>query len=338
MSQHRQHTRRTALRVLGAGTAAGVVLGLEATVGSTPAAAAPLTLLDQATWGAYAYREPWPNCQAHFDLESALGTRLRVMSWFITWSVSWPNVGGQQAADGRYDIQIAWQPELDDDTPILFSDIVAKKHDAYLTRFFTKAKNHPGRVIVRFAHEMNGNGYPWSVAYQGAEGRCLNSPGEYVAAWRYLVDFKRRMGATNVLFAWCVMTNDKGGIPAEQYYPGNEYVQILSMDVYVGYGGGWQEPGAALSKTYNRLAALSPTKPIWVGEIGCREPTKAEAGAGPDPEHSKVEWLRKLFTLTQFPRITNVMFFHHEKAHDWRLNSTPEALAVCREAFARRVG
>ena len=86
------------------------------------------------------------------------------MSWFLTWSISWPKLGGQQAAAGRYDLHIAWQPELDDDTPIKFSDIVAGVHDDYLTRFFTAAKNHPGQVVIRFAHEMNGDGYPWSAA------------------------------------------------------------------------------------------------------------------------------------------------------------------------------
>jgi hypothetical protein len=45
-----------------------------------------------------------------------------------------------------------------------------------------------------------------------------------------------------------------------------------------------------------------------------------------------------LFALTQFPRLQTVVFFNAERAFDWRLDSTPAALAVCRNAFARRTG
>jgi FO synthase len=83
------------------------------------------------------------------------------------------------------------------------------------------------------------------VAYEGSEGRCLDSPEEYVQGWRYVRDFQRRIGGDNVEFSWCIMTNDKGGVRAELYYPGDEYVDLLSMDVYNGYGGGWQEPAEA---------------------------------------------------------------------------------------------
>ena len=328
----RRIDRRTALRAIGG---AGALLAVGVALPGSSAALVPKPLIDQATWGAYASREPWPDCQAHFDLEHKLGTRLPVMSWFLTWSISWPKAGGQQAAAGRYDLHIAWQPELDDDTPILFADIVAGRHDDYLTRFFTAAKNHPGQVVIRFAHEMNGDGYPWSAAYRGPGGKCLQTPAEYVRGWRYVVNFQRRIGGSNVKFAWCIMTNDKGGIAAEEYFPGYEYVDILSMDVYNGYGGGWQEPGAAISKTYNRLTALSRSRPVWISELGCREPSKTEpSGAPPDPDHSKADWLTKLFALTRFPRLDTVVFFNAERAFDWRLDSTPEALAVCRKAFA----
>ena len=320
----RLFSRRAALGALGACGLLAVGAGVTAATRSTRPP--PTPLLRQAVWGAYASREPWPDDQSHFDLERLIGARLPVMSWFLTWSVSWPNVGATQAAAGKYDLQIAWQPELDDDTPIKFTDIVAGKYDAYLTRFFTAAKNHPGRVVIRFAHEMNGNGYPWSVSYTGAEGRCVNSPAEYIAGWRYVVNFKRRMNAGNVFFSWCILSNDKGGVPAERYYPGNDYVQILAVDIYNGYNGGWQDPAQAIAPSYNRLAALSGTKPIWIGELGCRE-------TSPTERHSKAVWLQQLFGLTQFPRIAGVMFFHADRAYDWRLNSSPASLAVCRKAF-----
>ena len=40
-------------------------------------------------------------------------------------------------------------------------------------------------------------------------------------------------------------------------------------------------------------------------------------------------------TAVEFPRITNVNFFHAARAYDWRLNSSRDALEACRTALAR---
>ena len=81
----------------------------------------------------------------------------------------WPTVGGQQAADGGYDILLAWQPRLDR-RRVIFADVLAGEYDDYLTRFFTMAAAHPGQVMIRLAHEMNGTGYPWALGYRGENG------------------------------------------------------------------------------------------------------------------------------------------------------------------------
>ena len=258
------------------------------------------------------------------------------MSWFFNWSVSWPTVGGAQAAEGGYDVLLAWQPQHDRGGRVQFADVLAGAYDDYLTRFFTKAAAHPGRVMIRFAHEMNGWGYSWAVGFRGAGGSSVASPQEFVATRRYVVEFGRRTAGANVAFLWCIMSTDKGGVPAEAFYPGDDYVDALGMDLYNGYGG-WQRPRAVFNFTYRRLEAINANKPLWVAELGCREPSIREvSGAGPVPGASKAEWFQTLFDSTDFPRLTNINFFHAARSFDWRLNSTADALAVCREAFARR--
>jgi mannan endo-1,4-beta-mannosidase len=291
-----------------------------------------LPLVDQAVWGGYASTQPYPDCTAHFELERLLGVRLQWMSWFFNWSVPWPTVGGQQAADGGYDILLAWQPRLDR-RRVIFADVLAGEYDDYLTRFFTMAAAHPGQVMIRLAHEMNGTGYPWALGYRGENGSGVSSTTEFVDTWRYVVDFQRRVGGDNVRFQWCIMTADRGGVPAERFYPGDDHVDTLGMDVYNGYDG-WQEPRAAISFTYRRLAAINSHMPLWISELGCREPRiREESGDGPIPGKSKARWLETLFATTEFPRITNVNFFHAARAYDWRLNSSPDALETCRAAL-----
>lgn len=75
---------------------------------------------------------------------------------------------------------------------------------------------------------------------------------------------------------------------------------------------------------YQRLVKLHTTAPVVVAEIGSRE-------AKPTESHSKAVWLQQLFTETRFPRLTHVNFFSVEKERDWRLNSSPQALAVVRK-------
>ncbi len=42
------------------------------------------------------------------------------------------------------------------------------------------ARDHGGPIILRFAHEMNGRWYPWSI------GRYDNTPERYRKAWRHI--------------------------------------------------------------------------------------------------------------------------------------------------------
>ena len=51
-------------------------------------------------------------------------------------------------------------------------------------------------VMLRFAHEMNGNWYPW------AEGVNGNQAGDYVHAWQHVHDLVASTGATNVQWVW----------------------------------------------------------------------------------------------------------------------------------------
>ena len=74
-------------------------------------------------------------------------------------------------------------------------------------------------IVFRLFHEMNGNWFWWgSEAYGGTEA--------YIKLYRYTVNYLKQR--TNLLlFAW---SPDKG--LHEQYYPGNDYVDIVGLDGY----------------------------------------------------------------------------------------------------------
>lgn len=74
-------------------------------------------------------------------------------------------------------------------------------------------------VIFRPWHEMNGRWFWW--------GSLCCTPAEYISLYRLTVDYLRSNDILNVLYAW---SPDKAF--AQEYYPGDEYVDIIGFDVY----------------------------------------------------------------------------------------------------------
>lgn len=321
-------TRRGALGAL----ATGALLSATGPAHASTPDPRPRPLRERVRWGAYADGEPYPDCASHVALERTVGTRLPVMSWFSTWATTWPRVGGAQAAAGGYDVHFAWSPHLGGRRPVLFADVLAGRYVDYLGRFFDAVAAFPGEVTIRFGPEVNGKSFPWSMGYT-AGPRCMDTPEQFGETFAYLVHAQRRHGAPNVRWAFNTTTKDFGGVVAEDYWPGADVVDVVSVDLYNGYGGWWLPPAKFLRPSYDRLTALHPTAPVWLSEFGCREPSKDEPGAPADPRRSKAQWIREFAATTEFPRLETVCLFNAPRAHDWRVNSSPGALREYRAAL-----
>jgi hypothetical protein len=138
------------------------------------------------------------------------------------------------------------------------SAIAAGAQDDYLRSVARVAAAHPGPVLIRYAHEMNGYWYPWH-----------SDPAAYVAAWRHVVTLFRANGATNVVWIWSVAANPVlsakrwlGSLPA--YWPGKEWVDAVGLTA-VRSG---TKPFTA-EQFGRRLSLLrSFGKPVWITEAG----------------------------------------------------------------------
>ena len=95
-----------------------------------------------------------------------------------------------------------------------------------LSNFFLSWTDSEGKLIpflFRPYHEHSGTFFWW-----GKE-RCFDE--EYAALWRYTVDYLRAKGLHNILY----MYNTDKVWSAEEYlagYPGDEYIDVLSIDWY----------------------------------------------------------------------------------------------------------
>jgi beta-mannanase len=184
------------------------------------------------------------------------------------------------------------------------------KFDDYIGSWATSIKNYKKPVYVRFAHEMNGNWYPWGNGNS-------NTSASYVAMWKHVHDIFEQKGVKNVRWIWCV-NNDPSNTVAS-YYPGNSYVDVSAID---GYNWGntrtwssWTDFRYVISNAYNAVTSVS-NKPVWVAETA-----SAESGG------AKSTWITNAFaSKTLFPKLNTIIWFNTNKETDWRVNSSTGAL------------
>lgn len=111
-------------------------------------------------------------------------------------------------------------------------------------------------VLFRPLHEMN-ESWNWWGHRPGADG----SARLYRITHDYLAGTK---GLGNLIWVWNVQDNPAGGWA--DYYPGNAYVDVVSLDAwYKNY------PSAA---DYQQILSIAGSKPIAIAELG-RIPTAA---------------------------------------------------------------
>jgi hypothetical protein len=228
---------------------------------------------------------------------------------------------------------LSWASMADDagvdSSRLSLTSIASGALDSYLRSFARAAKRWGHPFFLRFDWEMNstGSGFPWVVGIDG------NTASEYVAAWRHVHDIFQSVGARNVTWVWCPDATDNAQTQASAAeYPGDAYVNWTGLDAY-NWGtarppswGGWQSFTRIVQKSYRRLRAIAPAKPIMIGELGT-------TGAGGD----KASWVTQtLRTIPKsFPAIRAVVYFDdYEGDLDWPLNSTPASLSAFRDGIS----
>ena len=193
--------------------------------------------------------------------------------------------------------------------------------DEQLGRWAAAVAGARSPVMVRFAHEMNGTWYPWSEQVNG------NRPGEYVAAWRHVVDLFRREGAADALWVWSPNVVEPGTAPLEGLWPGRGYVDVVGLDGY-NWGGArpdtsWRSPARLFDATLAQVRALAPGVPVVITETAC-----AEQGG------DKAAWVRDLFAWVRAHDVAAVVWFAYDKEADWRPDSSPRSAQAFREGAA----
>ncbi|HEY1254054.1 MAG TPA: glycosyl hydrolase [Terracidiphilus sp.] len=131
-------------------------------------------------------------------------------------------------------LNLRWQAQVD-----VVADYLKQLQDAHVP------------VLFRPYHEMNGNWFWWG----GRAGRDGS-----VALYRQLYDrFVNVHHLDNLLWLWNVNApNGSNAGPIEDYFPGAQYADLVTLDVYSGF-----KP-----EYYTSTLALAAGKPIALAEVG----------------------------------------------------------------------
>lgn len=186
-----------------------------------------------------------------------------------------------------------------------YDGLAAGKYDKYLLEIAGQVKKIGKPVLVRFAHEMNGNWYPWIGSALGRE--------RYISMYRHVKDVFDRAGAANAVWVFSVNWEDVPPDPAnnfKEYYPGDGYVDIIGID---GYNWGdtqtwakWREFKELFTARAGECAAFG--KPVMISEFG------STTSGG-----NRTEWVARAMDEIKNTDLAAFILFNVDKETDWRL-------------------
>lgn len=229
--------------------------------------------------------------------------------FFVMVFVGWGDIVKEEIIKDVYAegcvLMVTWEPwNLATQEPIHYDNIFSGEYDSYIAAFAKRLKNAGGPVFIRFAHEANGNWYPWCGDKLGKE--------RYRSLYRYVKDKFDAAGAGDMKWVFSVNWEDipKDGNSFISYYPGGRYVDFIGID---GYNWGdvksWSKWRSFRDIFEDRLseAAKAFNKPVIISEF-------SSTSSGGD----KARWIKEAFSyMKERKDIAAFILFNFDKETDW---------------------
>lgn len=256
--------------------------------------------------------QSWGSNNNQFNLEWARAVADHESVPLITWE-PWTPVSGFDRSEDKVN-QKAYR----------LVNITKGTFDPYITTYAREVRNYGKPVIIRFAHEMNGNWYSW--------GSTFNTPEEYIAAWKHVHDIFVKEGARNVSWLWAPNAlYDDPHVPFSdditKFYPGDEYVDIVGFSAFNWAGqykqNVWTNPAQLYAPTVAVLSTFN--KPLVIAETASAE----------SQDKRKAQWLSLLVDyIKDNPQIKGIMWFNVEdNGINWQIDSSSSSLDGFKKSF-----
>lgn len=248
------------------------------------------------------------------EFKKDYGKKPYLVMIFVDWD-EYPDLGAIKAIlDEGSTPFITWEPwKAVSRTSIDYDKLLEGGYDKYITEFAKLIKSFEIEIFLRFAHEMNGNWYPWAGSKIGVD--------KYKSVYKHVKDIFDKEDVTNVKWVFSVNWEDVPPIEGNnflKYYPGDTYVDYVGID---GYNWGntqdwskWVSFGELFDNTYNK-ATKTLKKPVLISEF-------SSASSGGD----KAEWIyNAMKDIKGFENVKGFVVFNVDKEVDWRFPATEKS-------------
>ncbi|MBS2964488.1 hypothetical protein KGA66_15630 [Actinocrinis puniceicyclus] len=274
-------------------------------------------------FGVAAANVPW-QAAARAKIATSAGVSPNMAEYFVNWTKDFdPQPIVNAYAQGMLPV-LSWQPfaggtarHTSAHAPAYtLKSIIDGAHDAYITRFAASVKGVKWPVAIRFAHEMNGDWYPWSEGVNG------NTAGQYAEAWRHVHDLFQKAGALNVIWVWSPNIVRSATTPMKRLYPGDRYVDWIGLSAYEVSE---RTTAQLLDPTLKQLRAFT-AKPLLLTELGGQ------------PGSNKAAWTADfLGWLARQPNVLGFVWFEYTYTQgagtDWGFDADPATLSAFRKGI-----
>jgi mannan endo-1,4-beta-mannosidase len=257
------------------------------------------------------------------DFSAAVGVAPTVQSFFQSFNDGFDSSAVRRVTTAGRVPMLTWEPfdnTAPQENPYSLQAIAAGTFDDYLRAEAAKFAAVDGPLVIRFAHEMNGNWYPWG------QGVNDNTPIDYVAAYRHVHDVVTTAGATNLVWTWTpnFLNGFASRVPLAPLYPGDDVVDWVGVDGY--YSAEHESFRTLFSTTLTAVDAIAPDKPILLAETAVARTTNRTA---------QISELVEAVATT--PRLVGLVWSEFDAPRaDWRVGDDPTSAATLGKALAAR--
>jgi mannan endo-1,4-beta-mannosidase len=205
----------------------------------------------------------------------------------LTWHACSPTVGATCNFDGGVKTSISntqFQQIVTGGTAL---NTTWRSRMAAVVPYLKQLKDAGIPVLWRPFHEMN-ESWNWWGNRPGANGGAK--------IYQQMKDYFDSQGLTNLIWVWNVQDNPTANW--SQYYPGSNYVDVVSLDVW------WKNLPS--SGDYQQIQSIAAGKPIAIAEMG-KAPTAALLDSQPKWTYFMI-WSEQLRGSNTNAEIQNAYF------------------------------
>jgi hypothetical protein len=192
--------------------------------------------------------------------------------------------------------------------------VVSGRHDALIRERARQVREFGKPLLMR---------YRWEMDRPNLQA-TMWSPEDYIAMWKHVRALFALERVKNVSWVWCPTIEgfERGNAPS--FYPGDDQVDWVCVDVY---SGARFVPLGEHLKPFFAFAAGRPSKPVMIGEYGV---------ARQYPSAQRAAWIRNGTAVFKAnPQVKAVLYFEsdpEDRKPDGRFSIADDPLAL--EAFA----